>query len=67
MDPISLVTIFNIIAPHVFGFIASLRKNNPGMTYEQALREAGVKLSAEEAQLLADMAQAVRDGAIPRP
>jgi hypothetical protein len=66
MDPVAAITIFNIVAPTVFGFIAQLRKKDPDATYEQILQQAGVELDAEQARLLADMAKAVQDGAVPR-
>ena len=66
MDPVTLITIFNLIAPQVFQLIGNLRQKDPTMTYQQALEMAGVKLDAEYAQLLADMAQAVKEGAVPR-
>lgn len=60
------IAIFNIIAPHVFGAIAEARRNNPQGSYREALETAGVKLDAEQARLLQDMEQAIRDGAVPR-
>ena len=60
------IAIFNIIAPHVFGAIAEARRSNPEASYRDALQAAGVKLDAEQARLLADMEQAIRDGAVPR-
>lgn len=66
MDPVSAITIFNIIAPTVFGFIAEMRRKDPELTYEQILQQAGVKLDAEHQRLLADMAKAVSEGAVPR-
>jgi hypothetical protein len=66
MDPVSAVTIFNIVAPHVFALIASLRKKDPSASYESVLRAAGVELDAEYARLLADMHKAVEEGAVPR-
>lgn len=60
------VAIFNIIAPHVFGAIAEARRSNPETSYRDVLVAAGVKLDAEQARLLQDMEQAVRDGAVPR-
>lgn len=65
MDPVSAITIFNIVAPQVFALIASLRKKNPEASYESILREAGVELDAEYQRLLADMAKAVEEGAVP--
>lgn len=63
---VSAIGIFNLVAPQVFALIASLRNQKPDATYEEILREAGVKLDAEQARLLADMEQAIRDGAVPR-
>jgi hypothetical protein len=60
------VAIFNIIAPHVFGAIAAARQSDPKATYRQALLDAGIRLDPEQARLLAEMEQAVRDGAVPR-
>lgn len=60
------IAIFNIIAPHVFGAIAEARRDNPEASYRDALVSAGIKLDAEQARLLADMEQAIRDGAVPR-
>lgn len=62
---VSAIGIFNLVAPQVFALIASLRNQKPDATYEEILREAGVKLDAEAVRLLADMAKAVQDGAIP--
>lgn len=67
MDPVALIAIFNIVAPHVFRLIDERMSSSPDLTYQQALEQAGVKLDAEYARLLADMAQAVKDGAVPRP
>ena len=66
MDPVSAVTIFNIVAPQVFALIASLRRKDPEASYESILRAAGVELDAEYARLLADMDRAVSEGAVPR-
>lgn len=60
------IAIFNIIAPHVFAAIGSARREKPEASYRDALQQAGVKLDAEQARLLADMEQAIRDGAVPR-
>lgn len=60
------VAIFNIVAPHVFAAIGNARRQNPEATYEQTLQAVGVKLDAEQARLLADMAKAVSEGAVPR-
>lgn len=63
---VSAIGIFNLVAPQVFALISSLRNQKPDATYEEILREAGLKLDAEQARLLADMEQAIRDGAVPR-
>lgn len=60
------IAIFNLIAPHVFGAISQWRKDNPEASYREALVGAGIKLDAEQARLLQDMEQAIRDGAVPR-
>lgn len=60
------VAILNIVLPQVFGLIGSMRKQDPTLTYEQALRKAGVQVDAEVLRLLADMAKAVEEGAVPR-
>lgn len=60
------VAIFNIIAPHVFGAIAEARRTNPEASYRDALVASGIKLDAEQARLLQEMEQAIRDGAVPR-
>lgn len=60
------IALFNIIAPHLFGAIAARRNNNPNESYRESLVAVGVKLDAEQARLLQDMEQAVRDGAVPR-
>ena len=59
------IQIFNLVAPQVFQLIRDQRDANPSATYEETLRAAGVKLDAEHARLLADMAKAVEEGAIP--
>lgn len=63
---VSAIGIFNLVAPQVFALISSLRSQKPDATYEEILREAGVKLDAEAARLLEDMAKAVAEGAVPR-
>lgn len=63
---VSAIGIFNLVAPQVFALISSLRQRKPDATYEEILREAGIKLDAEYERLLADMAKAVSEGAIPR-
>lgn len=63
---VSAIGIFNLVAPQVFGLIASLRKQKPDATYKEILIEAGVELDAEQMRLLADMAKAVEEGAVPR-
>lgn len=60
------VAILNIVLPQVFGIIGDMRKQDPTLTYEQALRQAGVKVDAEVLRLMADMAKAVEEGATPR-
>ena len=68
MNPLLLLQIFNIVAPEVFSFINSQRQTiNPATgqpwTYSEILQDAGVKLDAEHAQLLADMAADIAEGA----
>lgn len=63
---VSAIGIFNLVAPQVFSLITSLRQQKPSATYGEILREAGVELDAEQMRLLADMAKAVSEGAIPR-
>lgn len=63
---VSAIGIFNLVAPQVFALISSLRNQKPNATYEEILREAGVELDAEATRLLADMAKAVSEGAVPR-
>lgn len=58
--------LFNIIAPHLFAAIAEARRKNPEATYREVLVSSGIKLDAEQARLLEDMEQAIRDGAVPR-
>lgn len=65
MNPL-IITIFNLVAPEVFRLIRDLRSDNPSVSYKETLEQAGIKLDAEYAKLLEDMAQAVRDGAVPR-
>lgn len=66
MEPTAFIAIFNIVAPHVFRTIADMRSKDPSLTYQQSLELAGVKLDEEYARLLADMARAVEEGAVPR-
>lgn len=60
------ISIFNIVAPFVFQEIRNAMDSNPDASYRENLEKAGIKLDVEHAQLLADMAQAVKDGAVPR-
>lgn len=60
------VAIFNIIAPHIFAAIGAARRDNPEASYREALVAAGLKLDPEQARLLQEMEQAIRDGAVPR-
>lgn len=60
------IAILNIVLPQVFGLIGNMRRQDPTLSYEQALRKAGVELDAEQMRLLADMAKAVEEGAVPR-
>lgn len=60
------VTIFNIVAPRVFELIANARSNNPEQSYEETLRSVGITLDAQATRLLANMAKAVSEGAVPR-
>jgi hypothetical protein len=60
------VALFNIIAPHLFAAIGSARRENPEASYRDALIKAGIKLDPEQARLLEEMEQAIRDGAVPR-
>lgn len=60
------IAIFNLIAPHIFAAIGKARQGNPEASYREVLVAAGIKLDAEQARLLQDMEQAVRDGAVPR-
>lgn len=66
MNPSDWIAIFNIVAPHVFQLIDGIHSKDPAVSYEEVLQMAGVKLDVEHARLLADMAQAVKDGAVPR-
>lgn len=66
MNPSDWIAIFNIVAPHVFRVIGDIRTKDPNISYKQALELAGVALDAEHARLLADMARAVEEGAVPR-
>lgn len=66
MTPLEIAQLANIILPHLFAGIANLQAKNPALTYREALVQAGVKLDAEYIQLLADMAKAVEEGAVPR-
>lgn len=63
---VSAIGIFNLVAPQVFALISSLRTQKPDATYKEILIEAGVKLDEEHMRLLADMAKAVEEGAVPR-
>lgn len=60
------VALFNIIAPHLFAAIGSARRDKPEASYREALVAAGIKLDPEQARLLQEMEQAIRDGAVPR-
>jgi hypothetical protein len=60
------VAILNIVLPQVFGIVGDMRKQDPSLTYEQALRKAGVNVDAEVLRLMAEMAKAVQEGAVPR-
>jgi hypothetical protein len=66
MDPVTAITIFNLIAPHVFTAIGNIRQQKPEASYEQVLREAGIELDSEQARLLVDMTKAVSEGAKPK-
>lgn len=66
MNASEWIMIFNIVAPHVFKLVGDLRGKDPNLTYKESLEQAGVKLDSEHAQLLADMAKAVSEGAVPR-
>lgn len=66
MSPQEIAQLFNIIAPHLFNLLGSIQKANPEMSYREVLVKAGVKLDAEDVRLLADMAKAVEEGAVPR-
>lgn len=66
LNPSDIIAIFNIIAPTAFQLIKDLRDKDPSLTYKQSLELAGVKLDAEHERLLADMAKAVSEGAVPR-
>lgn len=61
-----IIAIFNILFPHVVGAIKNIQDKNPSLTYKESLELAGVRLDAEYARLLADMAKAVEEGAVPR-
>lgn len=60
------IAILNIVLPQVFGIIGDMRHQDPTLTYEQALRKAGVQVDAEVMRLMAEMAKAVEEGAVPR-
>ena len=60
------IAILNIVLPQVFGIIGDMRRQDPTLTYEQALRKAGVQVDAEVLRLMAEMAKAVEEGAVPR-
>lgn len=66
MDPVTIISLANIVLPQLFGFIGQLRQDNPEKSYAEILRESGLKLSEEEARLLQEMEQALRDGAVAR-
>jgi hypothetical protein len=66
VNPSDWIAIFNIVAPHVFRTIGDIVQKDPSLSYKESLELAGVKLDAEYAQLLADMAKAVSEGAVPR-
>lgn len=65
MSPL-IITIFNLVAPQVFEFIRSQRAGNPSVSYKETLEAAGIRLDAQYAELLDDMAKAVAEGAVPR-
>lgn len=60
------IAILNIVLPQAFGFIGDLRRQDPSLSYEDALRKSGLKVDDEVMRLLADMAKAVQEGAVPR-
>lgn len=62
----TLITLFNIIAPQVFGAIAAARRNNPEQPYRETLIAQGIRLDDEQIRLMEEMEQAIRDGAVPR-
>jgi hypothetical protein len=66
MGPVEIVTIANVILPHLFAVIGNIRSSQPELSYRETLELAGVKLDMEYAKLLEDMEQAVKDGAVPR-
>jgi len=68
MNPATLIAIFNIVAPEVFGFINSQKqKVNPAtgqpFTYAEILEASGIKLDVEHEQLLSDIAADMAEGA----
>lgn len=60
------IAILNIVLPQVFGIVSDMRKQDPSLTYKDALLKAGVNVDAEVLRLMADMAKAVEEGAVPR-
>lgn len=60
------IAILNIVLPQAFGFIGDLRRQDPTLSYKDALIKSGLKVDAEVLQLVADMAKAVEEGAVPR-
>jgi hypothetical protein len=63
-----IIAIFNIVAPEVFSFINQQKQTtNPATgqlwTYAEILADAGVKLDAEHAQLMQDLAADIAAGA----
>lgn len=65
MSPLEIIQLFNIIAPSVFVILDGAQKADPSKSYKEVLEEAGVRLDAQAIRLLADMSQAVTEGAIP--
>jgi hypothetical protein len=61
----TFITLFNIIAPQVFGAIAAARRSNPEQSYREVLVAQGIRLDAEQMRLMEEMEQAIRDGAVP--
>jgi hypothetical protein len=63
-----IIAIFNIVGPEVFSFINSQKqKTNPATgkpwTYSEILADAAIKLDAEHAQLMQDLAADIAAGA----